>query len=583
MRLYRYSKTVSSTKNQPLLTALFKTKTNLNMKISNKNILYIFILFITASNITFGQLTNVGYAKTENQINIDNSFLKLRKKLSDIKYVENICFDNLKTEDFEIDELIYKEIEQANQRSNLLNISGVYPLLKLSNNENKDYIRDVLLNENNFSYAKYKNKTTLKNDLEAAFKNGIYTLILHSTINDYSIKSIAIANNKRIIWDNVYSSSNFKKADCGEPEELESTRPLNDQIQGCKRIRFKDVIENLLFFPFLDSRMEVDIEACWDCRGNFQPINSLVKKAHCDDCKLSGKIEGWGTNEIKVTRYAYTGDSGIEVDAEFKLLGGSITYKPSATDGTELECQSVIQAGNFDEQLCPPALQPIPTCKKDCQPDLNPDCPTQDINFNNNSISFSNLSISNNGDGDAAAYKIEYYLSTTQNVTNNSYSIGTQNMPTLLSNKSTIVPAASFSTANIPSNQYYVIIVVNSTNDSNYENNDCFTTATESINVVNPDPPVNPADPVTPAIITIITPNVNNTFAPGGNINIQWTDNISENVAIKLYGKVLLTIQFMSIAIISLLMFQPLWQLVTMTFKMEMKRVKIVGDLVIPV
>jgi len=123
---------------------------------------------------------------------------------------------------------------------------------------------------------------------------------------------------------------------------------------------------------------------------------------------------------------------------------------------------------------------PVPAfvCKQSCQVDLSPDCPTLNYSINNSSITFSSLSISNDGNYDAIPYQVKYYLSTTNYINASSYSLGMQNMPGLLSGYSHTIPAISYSTLGIPANNYYVIALVDHLNindDANFYDNDCYT------------------------------------------------------------------------------------------------------------
>jgi len=145
---------------------------------------------------------------------------------------------------------------------------------------------------------------------------------------------------------------------------------------------------------------------------------------------------------------------------------------------------------------------------------------------------YNNVIVSNSGTTTSGTATLGVYLSSNNTVNTSDYRVATASIPAL-SGGTTSSHNLSFNTATVtgvPAGNYYVGLIADSGNtvtESNENNNVSCVSSSASITI----PPGQPQ-----GTITVTAPGGSDTFKPGDVINIKWTDNISENVSIRMYN-----------------------------------------------
>jgi len=237
----------------------------------------------------------------------------------------------------------------------------------------------------------------------------------------------------------------------------------------------------------------------------------------------------------------------------------TIQAASSCTDNVQNGDETGVDCGGS----CPP-----------CEPDLDiTTCGT--VSKSGNTITVSGVVVKNIGTATAASTTLGYYLSTNTTINNNDYLIGTDYVASLAAdNTSSESITKNISTINppIPAGTYYVGMRADyqsGLSESNENNNTCYDSSPQftvtydckDATAHNYNPNATYADNTTCQTcsdgvkngdetdidcggtkcqpcgnITVTNPSTGNTYAPGDAINIQWTDNISENVLIRMYS-----------------------------------------------
>ena len=237
----------------------------------------------------------------------------------------------------------------------------------------------------------------------------------------------------------------------------------------------------------------------------------------------------------------------------------TIQAASSCTDNVQNGDETGVDCGGS----CPP-----------CEPDLDiTTCGT--VSKSGNTITVSGVVVKNIGTATAASTTLGYYLSTNTTINNNDYLIGTDYVASLAAdNTSSESITKNISTINppIPAGTYYVGMRADyqsGLSESNENNNTCYDSSPQftvtydckDATAHNYNPNATYADNTTCQTcsdgvkngdetdidcggtkcqpcgnITVTNPSTGNTYAPGDAINIQWTDDISENVLIRMYN-----------------------------------------------
>jgi len=237
----------------------------------------------------------------------------------------------------------------------------------------------------------------------------------------------------------------------------------------------------------------------------------------------------------------------------------TIQAASSCTDNVQNGDETGVDCGGS----CPP-----------CEPDLDiTTCGT--VSKSGNTITVSGVVVKNIGTATAASTTLGYYLSTNTTINNNDYLIGTDYVASLAAdNTSSESITKNISTINppIPAGTYYVGMRADyqsGLSESNENNNTCYDSSPQftvtydckDATAHNYNPNATYADNTTCQTcsdgvkngdetdidcggtkcqpcgnITVTNPSTGNTYAPGDAINIQWTENISENVLIRMYS-----------------------------------------------